>query len=482
MKNKILLFIICLIFLNFGIINLGNAQEKTIVIGIDTNVPPMGFLDSDGNITGFDVDLARVTFESLGKEVLFQPINWDAKELELNTGKIDVIWNGLSYTPERAKNMLLTKSYMQNRQVITTKSDSKINSLDDLKEKSICVQKGSTGLTALKNSNVGKFAKNIVEIDTMVDCLNEVKLNKSDATVVDEVVAKYYLNKNSIQSQFKILYEEISTEDYVIAVKKGNIELKNQIEQALNKVIESGEGKKISEKWFGENILCLNEAENNKEVSKKENKSIYFELFKGLSATIKLFLVCLIFSIPLGMVLCFLRSLKVKLLKWLIDVYVWGIRGTPLLLQIFFLFYGVPILFPNFPVNDRFLIGSVAFIFNYAAYFAEIFRGGLKGIDKGQWEAIKVLQIPSLKAIFKIIIPQAFRICLPSICNETVTLVKDTALIFSIGVIELLATAKNIVNMNANITAYILAAGIYLAICSIVNLVFKFLENKLKFE
>lgn len=146
--------------------------------------------------------------------------------MELNTGKIDVIWNGLSYTPERAENMLLTKSYMQNRQVIITKSDSKINSLDVLKEKSICVQKGSTGLTALKNSNVGKLAKSIVEIDSMVDCLNEVKLNKTDATVVDEVVAKYYLNKNSIQSQFKTLNEEISTEDYIVAVKKGNIELK----------------------------------------------------------------------------------------------------------------------------------------------------------------------------------------------------------------------------------------------------------------
>ncbi len=146
--------------------------------------------------------------------------------MELNTGKIDVIWNGLSYTPERAENMLLTKSYMQNRQVIIIKSDSKINSLDDLKEKSICVQKGSTSLTALKNSNVGKLAKNIVEIDSMVDCLNEVKLNKTDATVVDEVVAKYYLNKNSIQSQFKTLNEEISTEDYIVAVKKGNIELK----------------------------------------------------------------------------------------------------------------------------------------------------------------------------------------------------------------------------------------------------------------
>ena len=133
-------------------------------------------------------------------------------------------------------------------------------------------------------------------------------------------------------------------------------------------------------------------------------------------------------------------------------------------------------------MNDRFLVGVIAFVLNYVAYFAEIFRGGIKNIDRGQFESIKVLKIPKTKAIFKIIIPQMLRVCLPSMCNESVALVKDTALIFSVGVIELLTTAKNLVNTNADILAYIIAAGIYLLICSLVNLIFKIWENKLKFE
>ncbi len=483
MKSKILWFIIGLIYLNFGVSNFCNVKgKKTLVIGVDINVPPMGFLDSSGNITGFDIDLAVETFKYIGKEVVFQPIDWDAKELELNSGKIDIIWNGLSYSPERATNMLLTKSYMQNRQVIIVKNYSKISSLNDLNEKSICVQKGSTGAVALKTSSVGKNAKNIVELESIVNCLNEVKLNKSDAAAVDEVVARYYLNKNSMQSDFRILDEELSIEDYVISVKQGNTELKNEIEEALNQVIESGNGNKISEKWFGKNVINLREIIDANKFSENENSDIFLELFKGFLITLKLFAVCLTFSIPLGLILCVFRNSQFKFIKVLVDIYVWFMQGTPLLLQIFFLFYGLPLLFPGFQANNRFLIGATAFILNYAAYFSEIFRGGAKSIDKGQWEAIQVLQITKLKAIFKIIIPQAFKVCLPSICNEFVTLVKDTALIFSIGVIELLTAAKNSVNINANITAYVVAAGIYLAICSIINVIFKFWENKLKFE
>ena len=198
--------------------------------------------------------------------------------------------------------------------------------------------------------------------------------------------------------------------------------------------------------------------------------------------TLKLFAVCFIFSFPIGIVLAFLRNLKFAPLRFLIDIYTNLMRGTPLLLQIFFMFYGLPIMFPNLKITDRFLIGVISFVLNYAAYFTEIFRGGLKSIDKNQLEAIKVLQIPKFTAIFKIILPQMFKVCLPSVCNETVSLVKDTALIFSIGIVELLTSAKSIVNETANITAYIVAFGIYLGICTTINLIFKWVENKLKFE
>ena len=480
MKNKIILIITFLILFAFGASSVNAENNQEIVVGLDINVPPMGFLDSNGNITGFDIDLAKETFKVLGKEITFQPIDWDSKELELSTGKIDVIWNGLSYTPERAKNMLLTKTYMQNNQVFIVKKGSGISDISDLNQKTVCVQKGSSGETALKNSDVGKNFKNITTLENMVNCLSEVRLLKTDTTLADEVTARYYLAKNNLKSEFEILSDPLSTENYVVAVKNGNETLKNEIEYGLTKIIENGVAENISKKWFGKNIICFENAEQTSSNSKNKNDSFQTQLLGGLLETLKLFIVCFILSFPIGIILAFLR--KFGPLKFLIDIYTNIMRSTPLLLQIFFMFYGLPIMFPNLKITDRFLIGVTSFVLNYAAYFTEIFRGGLKSIDKNQLEAIKVLQIPKFTAIFKIILPQMFKVCLPSVCNETVSLVKDTALIFSIGIVELLTSAKSIVNETANITAYIATFLIYLAICTTINLIFKWVENKLKFE
>lgn len=480
MKNKIILIITFLILFAFGANSVNAENNQEIVVGLDINVPPMGFLDSNGNIMGFDIDLAKETFKVLGKEITFQPIDWDSKELELSTGKIDVIWNGLSYTPERAKNMLLTKTYMQNNQVFIVKKGSGISDISDLNQKTVCVQKGSSGETALKNSDVGKNFKNITTLENMVNCLSEVRLLKTDTTLADEVTARYYLAKNNLESEFEILSDPLSTENYVVAVKNGNETLKNEIEYGLTKIIENGVAENISKKWFGKNIICFENSEQTSSNSKNKNDSFQTQLLGGLLETLKLFIVCFILSFPIGIILAFLR--KFGPLKFLIDIYTNIMRSTPLLLQIFFMFYGLPIMFPNLKITDRFLIGVTSFVLNYAAYFTEIFRGGLKSIDKNQLEAIKVLQIPKFTAIFKIILPQMFKVCLPSVCNETVSLVKDTALIFSIGIVELLTSAKSIVNETANITAYIATFLIYLAICTTINLIFKWVENKLKFE
>ena len=483
MKSKIFVFLtVFVLCFNFLFSGLCSAENDEFVIGVDVNVPPMGFLGENGDVVGLDIDLAREVCKVMGKKLKVQPIDWDAKELELNTNKIDAIWNGMSYTPERDQNMLLTSAYMQNRQVLVVNKDSNISSLDDLNKKNICGQKGSTGIISLKNSDVGKNAKTITELDNMVDCLNEVRLGKSEATVVDEVVVRYYFTKNSLQNDFKILDQELETEDYVIAVRKDNLELKDKIEKALKAVVEDGRAGEISKKWVGSNVITFSAIKEKESAVDNKNVNVFSELFQGLLVTLKLFAICWVMSIPLGLILCFLRRVRLKFVKIIIDIYIWIMRGTPLLLQIFFLFYGLPLMFPNLQMNDRFLVGVIAFVLNYVAYFAEIFRGGIKNVDKGQFESIKVLKIPKIKAMFRIIIPQMLRVCLPSICNESVSLVKDTALIFSVGVIELLTTAKNLVNTNADILAYIIAAGIYLLICSLINLIFKIWENKLKFE
>ena len=491
--KRIFLFLIALIFINFKSINVCLAnnedyKQKTVVIGLDSDFPPMGFLNEKNEIIGFDIDLARAVGEEIGINVKFQPINWDAKEMELNTGKIDIIWNGLTYSKEREQQFSLTKTYMETKPIVVVNAEinKNINNLEDIYGKSVCLQKGALAQASLISSEAVNNSKETVYLETMLDCLNEVRLGKIDAAIVDDVIARYYLKKFSNENELKILEKEIPAENYVIAVKKGNEELKNLIEEGLEKIVKSGKAKEISEKWFGKDLVCFNVEKESSGTqlneSAEKNNSIFQSLLKGLSLTLKLFSICLLFSIPLGLIVCLIRRRNIKILNVLIDFYTLVIRSTPLLLQIFFLFYGLPLLFPFIKINNRFFAGSIAFIINYTAYFSEIFRGGINSIASGQWEAIKVLRIPKTLAIKKVILPQSLKACLPSVCNETITLIKDTALIFSIGLVDLLSATKNIVNTSANVSVYAVSAIIYLIICSFLNTLFKLLEKRFNYK
>lgn len=204
----------------------------------------------------------------------------------------------------------------------------------------------------------------------------------------------------------------------------------------------------------------------------------------GCVLTLKLFFVTILFSLPLGLCLTFLYTAKNPIINKIVGFYILIMRGTPLLLQIFFVYFGlpyVPIVGKYLVINDRFTAGAVAFILNYGAYFAEIFRGGLLSVDKGQYEAAKVLGLTESQTKFKIVLPQMFRIALPSVSNEAIILIKDTALITAIGLTDLLKVTKTIVNRTTNISAFVVAAVFYLIMSYVLTLLFKQLEKKFSF-
>ena len=208
------------------------------------------------------------------------------------------------------------------------------------------------------------------------------------------------------------------------------------------------------------------------------------QMAEGCILTIKLFFITALFSVPLGLVLTFLYTTKNKLINKIISFYSLIMRGTPLLLQIFFIYFGlpyVPVIGEYLTINDRFTAGAVAFILNYAAYFAEIFRGGLLSVDKGQYEAARVLGMTDMQTRFKIVLPQMFRISLPAVSNEAIILIKDTALITAIGLTDLLKVTQTIVNRTTNISAFAVAALFYLVMSYVLTVFFKFLEKKFSF-
>lgn len=211
--------------------------------------------------------------------------------------------------------------------------------------------------------------------------------------------------------------------------------------------------------------------------------SVLTPMLEGCVTTLSVFAITIVVSIPLGFLFTLMTNSRIGVLRGFAEIYIYILRGTPLLLQLLFVYFGLPLI-PGIGgalTFDRFPAACIAFGLNYAAYFAEIFRGGLLAIDKGQYEASKVLGLTRGQTMWRVVIPQMIRVCLPSVSNETITLVKDTALVTVIGVAEILHYAKAAVNRDANTFAFLVAAGIYLLINFVITLIFKKLEKKYSF-
>ena len=206
-------------------------------------------------------------------------------------------------------------------------------------------------------------------------------------------------------------------------------------------------------------------------------------LTDGVKYTSALFAVTIIGSLPLGLALTFMRTGKSRIIRGLTGFYVYIMRGTPLLLQLYFFYYGLPFIpgMKNVIVLDRLAAAMLAFVLNYAAYFCEIFRGGMLSVDKGQYEAARVLGFSKGQTLGRIVLPQMLRVSLPSIANESITLVKDTALVTAIGVTEILYFAKATVNRQAVFTAYPVAAVFYLVMTFAITKLFDHLERRYSF-
>ena len=202
------------------------------------------------------------------------------------------------------------------------------------------------------------------------------------------------------------------------------------------------------------------------------------QVLEGLKLTLELFILTLILAIPLGIVVALGRLSKVKIINKITKFYILIMRGTPLLLQIVFIFFGLPNL--NI-VIDRFPAAIIAFTLNYGAYFGEIFRAGISTVDIGQYEASHVLGLSKKDTFFRIILPQAFKIVLPPVSNEIVTLVKDTALVYVIGLDELLRVGKISCNRDSSLLPLLIIGIVYLILIGILTKILDKLEKKYQY-
>lgn len=201
-------------------------------------------------------------------------------------------------------------------------------------------------------------------------------------------------------------------------------------------------------------------------------------MLEGTVVTLQMFFITLVLSLPLGLLLALARISRFKAVSSTVGVYIWLMRGTPLMLQLLFVYYGLPFIpyigikLPDFPA------ALVAFTLNYAAYFAEIFRAGIQSIERGQYEGAKVLGMSYVQTMRRIVLPQVIKRVLPPISNETITLVKDTSLIYVLAMNDLLRTTRSIVQRDFDTTPFLVAAVFYLAMTFVLTWIFQKLENR----
>jgi len=480
------------------------ADDNTFVVGFDAEFPPYGYKNDDGEYVGFDLDLAQEVCDRNGWILKKQPIEWNSKDMELNSGSISCIWNGFTMNG-REDAYTWTTPYVDNSQVVVVRKDSGITQLTDLSGKVVAVQADSSALAALtgedaseENLALAETFKDLQQVGDYNSAFMNLESGAVNAICMDIGVANYEIASRG--DKFVMLEDRLSSEEYGIGFKLGNTELRDKVQATLLDMLADGTFEEIAEKWGLEESICLSPddqvqdgnvaatATDSTSTGKKNTSfwdkfcSITKQLAEGLLASLVIFFLTLLFSLPLGLLVAAGRMCKIAPIRWLVKFYISIARGTPLMLQLLVVFYGPYYLFgATLTTSYRFQAVIIGFALNYAAYFAEIYRSGIQAVPQGQHEAAKILGYSKSQTFFKIVFPQMAKNILPSVTNEVITLVKDTSLAFAISYTEMFTLAKQVAAAQTTIMPLFIAGVFYYIFNFVVAFVMEKIEKRMNY-
>lgn len=470
-------------------------SDNMFIVGFDAEFPPYGYKDDYGEYVGFDLDLAQEVCNRNGWTLKKQPIEWNSKDMELNSGSIDCIWNGFTMNG-RENNYTWSTPYVDNSQVVIVNKNSGIKTLNDLTNKIVVVQADSSALATLtgedateENLELASTFADLQQVSDYNSAFMNLEVGAVDAICMDIGVAKYEIKSRG--DKFIMLNEHLSSEEYGIGFKLGNTQLRDEVQNALLEMLSDGTFEEIATNWGLEDNVCLspNDTFIDDISSKTENTSfvtkvldICKQLSSGLLASLSIFILTLVFALPLGLLIASGRMCKIKIIQWLVKIYISVVRGTPLMLQLLVVFFGPYYLFGiNLSSTYRFYAVIIGFSLNYAAYFAEIYRSGIQAIPKGQYEACTILGYSKSQTFFRIVFPQMIKNIIPAVTNEVITLVKDTSLAFALSYTEMFTIAKQVSASQTTIMPLFIAGIFYYIFNFIVAFGMEKLENKLNY-
>lgn len=449
-------------------------QSGELRIGTDATYPPFESAEG-GEFTGFDIDLGKAIARELGVRARFINSGFDGIFPALQNGTFDAVMSSVTITPERSASMLFSDPYYDSGQLIAVNESTQgISSPDDLKGKRVGVQINTTAQYELEKREGVEVAKyNSIDL-----ALLDLRNRRIDAVVGDAPVLKYMIFQSF--RELKTVGRRFTDEKFGIAVAQGNEDLQAAINNALKKIKETGEYNQLHEKWFGE------AAEQAQQQAAQSRKPKVFDLdiirrtfpffLSGVWFTARLAIISLLLGLPIGLLLALARVQSSRLLKAPAAVYVEVMRGTPLLVQILFIYFVLPYFKIYIPA---FTSGVIALTLNSAAYISEIFRAGILSIDVGQMEAARSLGMTYPQAMRRIILPQTFRRVVPPLTNEGIALLKDSSLVSVIGLTELARTGQELASRYAApLTIWPVVAIFYLLLTFPLTRVAEYLERR----
>lgn len=455
------------------------TEEKKLVLGTSADYPPYEFhamIDGKDQISGFDIELAKAIADGLGVELEIKDMSFDGLIAALQTGSIDLIVSGMSATEERKASVSFTDVYFSEVTQVLVRNGEKeqFKTVDDLKDKVIGVQQGSIQESGMKELNIGT----IRSVPNLLNLVQELKNGTIDALLVGEIIATSFMrhDENLFLTDLQPLKPQAGM---AIAVQKGDDVFVHKLNEIIHELKKSG---KISEMLIDAQLLAEKQTKSDEQTEAPGIVTIVKKYWKSIvSGTgITIIIACLgvLFGSILGLLISLMRIGKIKILQILAKTYIEILRGTPLLIQIFIIFYGLPSIGIKLP---PFIAGVMAIALNSGAYVAEVIRSGIMAVDHGQMEASRSLGVSYGKTMSKIIIPQAIKNILPALGNEFITIIKESSIISIIGVGDLMYTANTIKgNTYQPFIAYGIAAAVYFILTFSLSRILSYIEGKLQ--
>ncbi|TWS22998.1 ABC transporter substrate-binding protein/permease [Tsukamurella sputi] len=423
--------------------------------------------DETGKLTGYDVEMITAIAAKIGKRVEFVETPWDSMMAGLEAGRFDLVANQVTASPERAAKYDLSVAYLQTGgSILVRKGDDSVHSLADIRGKT-----AAQSITSSWSGVAEKAGAKIEAVNSFTDAVNVLAQGRVDVVVNDTGVVRNYL-KVTPGAPVEIAAETPDKSESVFAARK-NSGLMPEIDRGLAEIRADGTAQRISDRFFGSGAQ---EERRGSSTWDMVRRNLAPMLKATVTKTIPLTAISFVIGLAIALGVALARMSKRRMVSGIARAYISIIRGTPLLVQLVIIFYGLPLAGVVF---DPFLAAVIAFSLNVGGYAAEIIRSAIGAVPQGQWEAATTIGMDYRTSLRRIILPQAARTATPPLANTLVSLVKDTSLASAILVTELFRQAQIAAAPTYDFfVMYVVAACYYWVVCQALSLVQSHLENR----